>query len=374
MALGLAALGANTRWWAVAGALPEALSDREFWALVENLSEQDGYFQSDNLVSNEHSFQYVVPALEAMRRPNQVYLGVAPDQNFTYILALQPRMAFIVDIRRGNLLTHLMYKALFELSEDRADFVSFLFSRVRPEGLAPDSSIDAIMASFRGVPGDEIEFRNNLLIIQQHLTRTRGFGLSAGDLRGLDDIYSQFYLYGPDLSYASRGGRRGGFGGGRARGFGSRFPTWEQMARQVDDQGRQRGYLASHAQFLAIKAMQERNLIVPVVGDHTGPKALRGVGRYIRERGGTVGAFYTSNVEQYLFRYGTWLRFAANLGTLPLTDESVIIRSVSPRDGFLGVPQGPDGRASVLDPIVPLVRDAGAGRISGYWHVARRAR
>src|SRR5690606_18769331 len=101
--------------------------------------------------------------------------------------------------------------------------------------------------------------------------------------------------------------------------------------------------------------------------DHTGPKALRDVGRYIRQHGGTVGAFYTSNVEQYLFRYGTWSRFAANLGTLPLTDDSVIIRSVSPRDGFVGMPQGPDGRASVLDPIRPLVQDAGAGRIQGYW-------
>jgi len=359
-----------------AGTLPDSLSNKDYWALVEDLSEPDGYFQSDNLVSNEHSFQYVVPALTAKRRPNQVYLGVAPDQNFTYILALQPRMAFIVDIRRGNLLTHLMYKAIFELSDDRADFVAFLFSRPRPEGLTAATPINDIMAAVGRMPGDEVEFRNNLLIIKHHLTKTRGFTLSADDLRGLDDIYSQFYLYGPDLSYSSRGrGAGGGFGGGGRRGgFGNRFPTWSEMARQTDGDGRQQGYLASDANFRAIKAMQEKNLIVPVVGDHTGPKALRDVGRYIRQHGATVGAFYTSNVEQYLFRYGTWPRFAANLGTLPLTEESVIIRSVSPRDGFVGMPQGPDGRASVLDPILPLVRDAAAGRIQGYWDVTGRAR
>ena len=67
-------------------------------------------------------------------KPGGVYLGVAPDQNFTYIVATAPRLAFIVDIRRGNLLQHLMYKAIFELSVDRAEFVSRLFSKRRPPG------------------------------------------------------------------------------------------------------------------------------------------------------------------------------------------------------------------------------------------------
>lgn len=375
VAVGIAVAGASSGWLARGGTLPASLSDREFWDLVEHLSEPDGYFQSDNLVSNEHSFQWVVPALARLKQPNQVYLGVAPDQNFTYIAALQPQMAFIVDIRRGNLLTHLMYKTLFELSEDRADFVAFLFSRPRPPGLTTDTSIDDIMAAVSATPRDELEFRNNLLTIQHHLTVTRGFGLSDEDLRGIDEIYSQFSEFGPALSYSSRMrvGGVGGVGGGR-RAFNSRFPTWSEMARQTDGEGRQHGYLASHAHYSAIRQMQMKNLIVPVVGDHTGPKALRDVGRYIREHGATVGAFYTSNVEQYLFRYGSWPRFAANLGTLPLTDQSVIIRSVSPRDGFFGVPQGPDGRANVLDRIRPLVQDFGAGRIHGYRDVTGRTR
>ncbi len=371
VALGVAIAGTSSGWWTRPGTLPAALDNDQFWQLVEDLSEPDGYFQSDNLVSNEHSYQWVVPALEQLRAPNRVYLGVAPDQNFTYIAATQPAMAFVVDIRRGNLVTHLMYKALFELSEDRADFVAFLFSRPRPPGMTADSSIDDILTAVERTPKDELEFRNNLLILQHHLTVTRGFGLSDEDLRGLDDIYSQFYTFGPALSYSSR---MGGGGGGGRRGFGNRFPTWAEMARQTDSAGQQQGYLASHARFTAIKGMQLRNLIVPVVGDHTGPDALRNVGRYIRERGATVGAFYTSNVEQYLFRYGTWPRFATNLGTLPLDDQSVIIRSVSPRDGYFGLPQGPDGRANVLDQILPLVRDYGTGRITTYRDVTGRAR
>ena len=64
-----------------------------------------------------------------------MYLGVGPEQNFPYIIALKPGMAIIFDMRRGNLHEHLLYKAMFELSNDRADFLSRLFSRARPAGL-----------------------------------------------------------------------------------------------------------------------------------------------------------------------------------------------------------------------------------------------
>ncbi|GMV20844.1 MAG: hypothetical protein AMXMBFR57_07930 [Acidimicrobiia bacterium] len=374
--LGLLLVGAGSAWRGVVEPLPESLTNEQFWALTQKFSEPDGFFQSDNLVSNEHSYQWVAPALEQQRRPNLVYLGVAPDQNFTYILALQPRMAFIVDIRRGNLVTHLMYKAIFELSADRADFLSLLFSRPRPESLRADAPVGQLLDAFMRVPADELQFRDNLLILQHHLTKTRGFPLTAEDLRGLDSIYSNFYLYGPQLAYSSRGGFRSApFGmGGTGRGGRNRFPSWQEMAREADGSGVQRGYLASETAFKAVKSFQEKNLLVPVVGDHTGPKALREVGRYIRQHGAVVGAFYTSNVEQYLFRYGTWERFAENLGHLPVDDRSVIIRSVSPRDGYLGVPQGPDGRSNVLDPIGPLVRDAADGKIRGYWDVTGRSR
>ena len=113
--------------------LPSRLTDGEFWRLIEDISEPNGFFRSENLVSNEDTFQFVIPDLQRIVKPNGVYLGVGPDQNFTYIVALRPRIAFITDVRRGNLHLHLMYKALFELSADRAEFLSRLFSRgVRP--------------------------------------------------------------------------------------------------------------------------------------------------------------------------------------------------------------------------------------------------
>ena len=142
--------------------------------------------------------------------------------------------------------------------------------------------------------------------------------------------------------------------------------------RQRDGTGTQRSYLATEVQFQALKTMQERNLIVPVVGDFAGSRALRQVGQYVKARGAVIGAFYTSNVEQYLFRNGVWRSFYANLATLPVDDRSVIIRSVSPRDGYLGVPKGPDGRVNVLDPIAALVRDVEAGKIGTYYDITSR--
>src|SRR5262245_55563894 len=83
--------------------LPSRLDDQEFWHLVTDFSEPNGYFRSDNFLSKELAYQRVIPALTSAVPPNGVYLGVGPEQNFTYIVALQPKLAFIVDIRRGNL-------------------------------------------------------------------------------------------------------------------------------------------------------------------------------------------------------------------------------------------------------------------------------
>src|ERR1700688_1316677 len=99
--------------------LPKQLTDEAFWNLVTQFSESGGYFRSDNFVSNEMTFQYVIKDLKKAK-PGGVYLGVGPDQNFTYIVAMQPRMAIIFDIRRQNVMQHLMYKALIEMSSDRA--------------------------------------------------------------------------------------------------------------------------------------------------------------------------------------------------------------------------------------------------------------
>src|SRR5207247_3641355 len=146
----------------IAQGLPERLSSQEFWKISSEFSEPDGRFRSDNLLSNESYFLYVIPELNRTAKSGRVYMGVGPEQNFTYIVALKPKMAFIIDIRRGNLDLQLMYKAVFELSKDRAEFVSRLFSRKRPEGVGPQSTVREIFAAVNKTPGTYDLYEENL--------------------------------------------------------------------------------------------------------------------------------------------------------------------------------------------------------------------
>src|SRR5437660_4017191 len=154
-----------------ADTLPSRLSDREFWQMIVDFSEPDGYFRSDNFVSNETGYQSVIPMLHRRLQPGGVYLGVGPEQNFTYIAALQPKMAFVVDIRRQNMIEHLIYKAIFETSSSRVDFLSRLFSRKAPENLNEKSTAKQLFQAFRSVPPDADLYRENLRAVKDRLMK-----------------------------------------------------------------------------------------------------------------------------------------------------------------------------------------------------------
>src|ERR1051325_1697721 len=158
--------------------IPDRLSDADFWKLVNDISEPGGYFRSDNFLSNEQGFLYPIPELKKTTRPGGVYLGVGPEQNFTYIVALQPKMAVIFDIRRQNMIEHLMYKALVEMSADRAEFIGRLFSRVRPAGLDTASTVTALFSAYVDAPADSAGYRANLIAIKDRLTKAHGFVLT----------------------------------------------------------------------------------------------------------------------------------------------------------------------------------------------------
>jgi hypothetical protein len=132
---------------------------------------------------------------------------------------------------------------------------------------------------------------------------------------------------GPAIHYTLNTG--GGFGGGGG------FPTYADLMTADDGMGRQRSYLASEESFTFLKDLETRNMVVPVVGNFGGAKALRAVGAYLKQKETIVSAFYTSNVEQYLRQDGIWGNFCNNVNTLPLDATSTFIRSM--RGGFGGV-------------------------------------
>jgi hypothetical protein len=310
-------LAVGLSWGVRADSLPSRLTDAQFWQLIGRFSELNGTFRSDNLLSNEIGMQAVIPELTRVAKPGRVYLGVGPEQNFTYIVALRPKIAFIVDVRRGNLDLQLMYKALFDLSADRAAFVSRLFSRARPTGLGAASSPSAIFEAFQPVSASDTLYQSNLHAVLDDLTRTHKFALLPGDVSGIGEVYHAFFEFGPGIQYSSTGRS-----GGRSQ------PTYADLMTAGDAEGTPRSYLATEDRFLFLKELEARNMLVPVVGNFGGPRALRRVGAYVRDHGATISAFYLSNVEQYLRMDGLWRTFCGNVAALPLDKTSTFIRSV----------------------------------------------
>jgi hypothetical protein len=236
--------------------------------------------------------------------PGGVYLGVGPEQNFTYIAAVRPKIAFIIDIRREIMLEHLMYKAIFEMSADRADFVSKLFSRKRPSALAADSSVQDIFQAYAAVNPDPELADENLKAILARLTTTHRFALSDDDDKRIRAIHRAFFSFGLRI--------------------GNEGPDYQQMMLKTDADGRNWSFLSSTENYDRVRAMHEKNLIVPVVGDFAGPKALRMVGQYLRDHGAVVNVFYASNVENYLRQ--TWTGWTQNVASLPVDESSLFIR------------------------------------------------
>jgi hypothetical protein len=312
--------------------------------------------------------------------PASAYVGVGPDQNFTYIVALKPQIAFIVDIRRQNMLLHLMYKALIELSADRVEFLSRLFSRPKPPGLrSATAAPETLLAGFQLEEPDPVAFERNRADVRTQLLRRHGFPLSLMDLAAVDYVYRAFYSAGPEIRYSF----------GRGSGW-QPFPSYRDLMVETDASGGQRSYIANEANYETLKDLESRNLIVPLVGDFAGPRALRSVGRYLDMHHATVSAFYTSNVEQYLFRGDAWQRFYDNVAALPIDSHSTFVRAffnnagrgfifqaplpARPREPRpqLGL-QGPRSE-TLLNPISTLLAAYAEGHITSYYDVVELSR
>jgi hypothetical protein len=295
------------------------LADQEFERLSLQLSEEPGYFDTDNLISNEISYQQVLPRLKEITRAGQVYLGVGPDQNFTYIVQVRPATAIIIDLRRDNLLQHLFFKQVIEASKDRWQYLSLLFGKESPQDFRPDPSADVnrLVQHFRSLSSDQDFFEQNFLKIWSSIQRRFPRLTREEDRDTFHAIAATFFKENLQLKFRTYGRR--------AR---PHYPTYEQLMTQTDSSGEMRNYLNSENDFKFLRKMQLENRIVPVIGDLAGQKAMRNVGEYLKKQGSVVSAFYVSNVEFYLFVDGRFPLFVENVRNLPIDENSVLIRSV----------------------------------------------
>ncbi|PYU98144.1 MAG: hypothetical protein DMG10_29045 [Acidobacteria bacterium] len=273
----------------------EDISAAGFSRIVREFSEEDGFFRSDNFVSNETSYLHILDKLRVMGGSGGAYIGVGPEQNFTYIAKMRPRIAFIVDIRRQAMIQHLMLKAIFQLSENRAEFLSRLVSRPLTGEDVPGrgAPIDKILAYLSASPASEEYFTANLASIRKLIQN--------------------------DLQFPGTGN----WGGPQWAGF----PSLKELVLESDLHGRPGNFLVTDEDYAFVRDLQRRNRIIPVVGNFSGTKALAAVADYLKKNGYTVSAFYTSNVEQYLFANGTFAAFVENVRKLPITEKSLFIRA-----------------------------------------------
>jgi len=137
--------------------------------------------------------------------------------------------------------------------------------------------------------------------------------------------------------------------------------------QMTDEEGVNRSYMGSEENFRLLQDFEKKNLIVPVVGDFAGPKAIRSVASYLKAHDAFVSAFYVSNVEQYLFQGSDdWSKFYKNVEALPVDASAAFIRSV-----FNGVavnyqPSGTLRSVSLLSSISDLVKAFTAGDVRTY--------
>ena len=347
-------------------AASKAISAAEFSRMVRSFSEPEGSFFSDNFVSNETAYLHVVDKLKQLGVSGGAYLGVGPEQNFTYIAKIRPRIAFIIDIRRAAMIQHLMYKAIFQAAGDRAHFLSWLFSKPLDgkDAPGPDASIQDMVEYFGKAPSPEKTYRDNLAAIRKTIEKDFEFPLSPADLQTLEHVYGAFQQGNLKISFRFAGGM-GGMGG-----FYGGFPTLRDIVLATDLHGNLGNFLATEEDYNFVRDLHRNNRIIPVVGDFAGAKAFAVVGDYLRENGYTVSALYVSNVEQFLFGDRVFNLFVENVRRLPRNDRSTIIRAL--RTGLDHPAHVPGHRmTTVLQNMNVFLKDYDAGRFPDYWSLAR---
>ena len=287
------------------------MADADVGPLITRLSEKPGDFPSENFVTNETSLLHVAKVLRAPALHGRAYVGVGPEQSYTYLAMLEPRVAYIVDIRRGNLLEHMMFRGCFEAGTTRVEFLSALLAR-RPREAPNGPGLAPVLAAFHGVPS-EPALRDEGFAHTKALLDRLGITHTASEDKALGRIHDAFAKHGLSIAYTMSNSDR-------------KYPTLGENFAAREPDGDATSFLGSEESFARVRRLVVDNRVLPIVGDFGGAHALRAVADDMKERHETLGVFYASNVEQYLFEQHTYGAFVTSVTAMPHDDESRIVR------------------------------------------------
>jgi hypothetical protein len=329
---------------------------------IGRLSGPGGYFDTDNLISNEATYGRIIDRLEPV---GGAYIGVGPEQNFSYIARTRPRWAFIVDIRRDNMLQHLLLNAILAHAESPFEYLCLLFSRPPPvdppDVRAGSPGVAELVERLEERAPSPIFFEQNLERLLHHIENEIGFPLSPEDRETIREMHQAFFDHQLDLRFQTHG-----------RPLSFRHPTYRTLLLERSPAGRAASFLGSSDDYTFVRRLALEARLVPVVGDLAGDHALRAVGRFLRGRGETVSTFYTSNVEFYLLRSGRYDAFVENVRSLPITKESLLLRAYFDYGRPHPTSDGRERSTLVLQRIRSFLGLYDAGAYRDYWDVCTR--
>lgn len=294
---------------------PPSILKGAFGETLQRLSEKGGDFISDNLISNETSYLQTTKQLLA-RPEGGVYIGVGPEQNFSYLALTRPKLAIIVDIRRDNLLQHLYYRYLFEEAKDRSHFISLLVGRPYDEGTAPPENADfaAVAKHAEKMPPDPKLQKGIVDVAILRITNEWGVRLDDKDKQSIKKMAQVFFDKQLDLRFELK------------ESSGRKYPTLRELMDTKDPGGVARSFLATNESFRLVQSMEREGRVLPVVGDFGGDQAFAAIADHLKKSDLKVTTFYVSNVEQYLLDPPVWTKWLRNVEALPRTDDALFIR------------------------------------------------
>lgn len=317
--------------------------DETFDGLIRSLSEPQSGPHADNLITNEDSFGRVTGSLQRMVSPGNVYIGVGPDQNFSYIARSHPSIAFVLDYRRRNLRLHLLHKALFMLSDDRVSYLTRLTAR-RPAGLPREPNVDQLVQSFSTAPFDEALMERTR---SEVLGLVRALGvLDESEEVDLQTIQTRLAGPGMDAKFLAM----------------PIYPRFGKLIRTPGRDGQPAHMLASETTYRTVRDAQRGDLLIPLVADLAGVGALPRLRDWLRQKRQAVSVIYVSDVEFFLLKDNRFDAYVENLDRLPRTEDAVIIRSSTREiDHPERVPG--DSATTIIRPLSPFLDAAKQGRI-----------
>jgi hypothetical protein len=293
----------------VAGSTAWGLSDLQ---RLFALSEAGERFISDNVVSNETSLLQPSQVLAGLR--GGAYIGVGPEQNFTYIALTRPELAIIVDLRRDNALLQLLYKALFEVAQSRLEFLCLLLGRPYDPKLEPaqDAGIDVTLAVVQTIAPVRDWFARQQAGLDARIRRY-GLDLSEDDMVRIKRMHELFFVRQLDLRFELH------------KANGRKYPSLQNLLRLRSPSG-YGTFLDTRDSFEFVQGLERQHRIVPLVGDVSQLRSLGAIADELGRRGLRLRAFYISNVEQYLIGRPSFRGWLDNLRRLPHDERSVLVR------------------------------------------------